>query len=432
MRSPFGRRNPPLPPQIQRSTVRSVRTSRSYSKYHCRGSFVSSVHSPIVCHPYDPTLPTFVRSLTSIFSFKAAKSRSPTRTNDPDFRAQPLHSCLVHREPSSPPLSHPSPPLPRPVRRTSLPQNLVTIPLRACCPDCIHTTEECLQMGELWQEKFSRGARRRRSASLDASSPPSCSLDAASGSTLCSALGTASNHGSGIRRSVLAITVDEVDQRRKSLDLLNGVPPNLSFSHILDDPTPSPTRSGHGHDKDESTSSIASATSSASYFSDDPNATPYSSQRKSSPQTGTIAEEDEAELFPLPSPRRSPSNSPKPSPSPSPRVSPIPSPSSSTASLRPPPLIRSDSPSRDSLSGSAEGSEESAGSTRPYRRPGRGRDERGLLKPDAPPSSSVSQRQTSPLQREVSRRPSTGSSSAAAAAPPSIALRPSRRRRRRQ
>ena len=42
-----------------------------------------------------------------------------------------------------------------------------------CCPDCIHVTDTCLKEGEHWQEIFSKGAHRRRSASLDLSAGPS-------------------------------------------------------------------------------------------------------------------------------------------------------------------------------------------------------------------------------------------------------------------
>lgn len=43
----------------------------------------------------------------------------------------------------------------------------MTIPLRPCCPDCFSATERAVMMGENWTEKFTRAARRRRSASTD-------------------------------------------------------------------------------------------------------------------------------------------------------------------------------------------------------------------------------------------------------------------------
>jgi len=80
---------------------------------------------------------------------------------------EPLPPCLVHREPSAVPYT----PRPKPNRRPSLTlpptQPIATVSLRTCCADCVHITEECLKEQELWQEKFTRGARRRRSASLD-------------------------------------------------------------------------------------------------------------------------------------------------------------------------------------------------------------------------------------------------------------------------
>lgn len=61
--------------------------------------------------------------------------------------------------------SHPrrhfrSPSLPLPPR-----PDVITIPLRQCCLECLSATEESLREGEEWQEKFTRGARRRRSSS---------------------------------------------------------------------------------------------------------------------------------------------------------------------------------------------------------------------------------------------------------------------------
>uniref|UniRef100_A0A0W0F2G7 Uncharacterized protein n=1 Tax=Moniliophthora roreri TaxID=221103 RepID=A0A0W0F2G7_MONRR len=47
---------------------------------------------------------------------------------------------------------------------------VVTVPLRACCPDCFHITEECSRTGDKWEERFSKGARRRRGSSVSSSS----------------------------------------------------------------------------------------------------------------------------------------------------------------------------------------------------------------------------------------------------------------------
>ncbi|KAF9814822.1 hypothetical protein IEO21_04930 [Rhodonia placenta] len=92
------------------------------------------------------------------------KSRSPTRLN------QPLVPCIVNHDPASPP---PPPGLHRhrAARQTSLSPRLhshvITVPLRSCCPDCVAPTEDSLRLGDSWQERFTRAARRRRSSSAD-------------------------------------------------------------------------------------------------------------------------------------------------------------------------------------------------------------------------------------------------------------------------
>ena len=43
----------------------------------------------------------------------------------------------------------------------------MTIPLRPCCPNCFSATESATLQGDEWTEKFTRAARRRRSASTD-------------------------------------------------------------------------------------------------------------------------------------------------------------------------------------------------------------------------------------------------------------------------
>ncbi len=44
---------------------------------------------------------------------------------------------------------------------------MATVPLRACCSNCFHAAEQSLQEGDQWKEKFTRGARRLRRASVD-------------------------------------------------------------------------------------------------------------------------------------------------------------------------------------------------------------------------------------------------------------------------
>ncbi|KAK0206665.1 hypothetical protein DFS33DRAFT_1273081 [Desarmillaria ectypa] len=105
---------------------------------------------------------------------------------------EPLLPCLVHREQrsvsthSSPTIHHT---IPAALTRTaSLPMTdhtgkpVATVPLRACCPNCFHTTEQSLQEGDRWKEKFTRGARRLRRASIDysastASAPTSLDMN---------------------------------------------------------------------------------------------------------------------------------------------------------------------------------------------------------------------------------------------------------------
>ncbi|KZT68853.1 hypothetical protein DAEQUDRAFT_766046 [Daedalea quercina L-15889] len=112
----------------------------------------------------------------------AIRARSPSRS---DCIHQPLVPCLVHHyhhftsDPSTSPSSFAQTPR-RPLRAASVPSSsrpipsaqTVTVPLRPCCPDCVHSTEACLTQGVHWQEKFTRGALRlrRRASSLDARS----------------------------------------------------------------------------------------------------------------------------------------------------------------------------------------------------------------------------------------------------------------------
>ncbi|KAI9460134.1 hypothetical protein BJY52DRAFT_1415842 [Lactarius psammicola] len=85
----------------------------------------------------------------------------------------PLSPPPIHRHSSLPPT--PTTTSARP-RAPSLPplqrSERVTIPLRPCCPNCFSATERAAMMGENWTEKFSRSARRRRSASADNHSYP--------------------------------------------------------------------------------------------------------------------------------------------------------------------------------------------------------------------------------------------------------------------
>lgn len=252
-----------------------------------------------------------------------AKSRSPSRSPGPP--TAPLPPCLVHRSlpPSSPPLE------PRRVftRRPSLPLSLpspvklVTVPLRACCPDCIHITEECMREGDLWKEKFSRGARRRRSASLDTGpivavqvqNTPALSTSTSNPSLRSGFAAVACPNGKEALVSssfprAFSITVDEVDKRRKSQEFTDADVDRVYQESISRGDKRSPTKVS------------------------------FPPKVSASP----IEEEDEDQLFPLPSPRRSPNASP----SPSVNSSPSPSPNASTSCLGAAALA---SASRDSL-----------------------------------------------------------------------------------
>ncbi|KAI8983316.1 hypothetical protein BD414DRAFT_490555 [Trametes punicea] len=136
------------------------------------------------------------------------KPRSPSRG---DTAHKPLMSCLVHSpEPAS--ASGPfaqSPPRANRPRRASVPSpaqtDAVTVPLRACCAQCYSSIDKCMQEGDHWQVRFSKGAARRRKSVSEPHAPsPSrsarrCLRDAMPGFD-----------------SVIA--VDEVDRRRRSAE----------------------------------------------------------------------------------------------------------------------------------------------------------------------------------------------------------------------
>jgi hypothetical protein len=275
-------------------SLMSMKTSTSFSKFRYPSELQMSCYS---CNHGD---------LTVHGSFMS-KPRSPSRD-----RAQPLSPCLVRRQATSP-----SPSRPTPVRQSSLNMpprtDVVTIPLRSCCNNCFHTTEESLREGIEWHEKFSRAARRRRSTSLDSSGFPA----------ICEAGPSFS--------AKLAINVDEVEKRQKS----HG-------------------SAGVNHEKGQSPSSSDSGS----------NRSPVSSSNRVEKVAPIVEEDDDDQLFPLPSPRRSPTSSPVPSP---------------TASLSC--LAAS---SRDSLPISNRGSTSSCEDS--DSRVGKGRCTKGLLTPDRSPS----------------------------------------------
>jgi hypothetical protein len=194
----------------------------------------------------------------------------------------------------------------------------VKIPLRSCCENCVHITEESLKEGIEWREKFSRAARRKRSSSLDSSGFAGIATFEV-GSSFSASLG---------------LNVDEVDKRRHSREFT----------------------------EQEIESSVSSDNSDDGRRSS-----------KETPRVSPIEEEDDDQLFPLPSPRRTPSSSP------------VPSPHTSTFCL-------GSSSSRDSLTNSVASSDDSMSRVR------KTRCERGMLTPDASPS--IPTYVPSSLQRE--------------------------------
>ncbi|KAL0960117.1 hypothetical protein HGRIS_011759 [Hohenbuehelia grisea] len=287
--------------------------------------------------PSSPPEESHVILKVPLLSFSPKKSRSsPTSP-------KPLSPCLVHRAtgqflvPSSSPLKarrprtpnrSPSMPLPTTVHQFPEPGgiHLATIPLRACCPDCFPITEQCMKEGVVWEEKFTRGARRRRSASLDSdthdlcghplhsplSVPPVCAGDAdiqviaglakqphggfaaVYPQDLCASPIVASSSRLSSTGPPRAITVDEVDKRRRSGE----------FCSTMIEMCPP-------HQREVSGSSFNSTSSAVSSTYDEPMSPMYDPRK---PSASPIAEldEDEDELFPLPSPRRSPCVSPVP------------------------------------------------------------------------------------------------------------------------
>ncbi|KDQ52965.1 hypothetical protein JAAARDRAFT_61551 [Jaapia argillacea MUCL 33604] len=316
--------------------------------------------------------------------FKVSVPRIITKSPRPgqlsECSSPPMPPCLVHHEPGSPR----SPPA-RHIRRTSTTTastsprpDAVIIPLRACCPDCYPITEESLKEGDEWKEKFTRGARRRRSASSGSETSswePPVNGARAHHHTDCP------SSGPGIT-AIKVINVDEVDKRRRSQD------------HLEDDEYRRNAVIVHAQKPSLSLSSCSSRRSASDpgaaggggYFGSCASETGQPGARRS-----PIQEEDEDQLFPLPSPRRSPSASP----------SPTPSPNGSSSCLAPcgngsgDSLGRSPSTSSTSDEAPASNKENNHASTKSTGKSKRvkGRCEKGLLAPD--PSRSKSSPTTS-------------------------------------
>jgi len=255
----------------------------------------------------EPQAQSLIRKLGKSFTFPLLKPRSPEVEPDPRARTieerfgergsglspkrsrvspsparddPPLVPCIVnHDSPSSPVASSSTSGFSRiPRRRASLPTpssraDVVTIPLRPCCVACEPIWEESQKEGDQWKEKFTRGARRRRSLSSEAR-PIVHHRHGSFDST----------HSFG-HSPALTIKVDEVDKRRCSGE---GRPVVVDPGSPIDLPADPERR--HASD-----SLVPSSLSTMG--------------RVKTP----IPEDDEDQLFPLP--KRSPSTSPVPSPS---------------------------------------------------------------------------------------------------------------------
>lgn len=259
-----------------------------------------------------------------------------------------------------------------PVRRPSLPiyhrrDDAATVPLRPCCEACEHTMEESLREGENWQEKFTRGAKRRRSSSLDNNDInglfrlPTHTRNASFSkefSVLSACLDDVAESSRYGAKTAFSLTVDEVDKRRKSIDAnRESLEPfhapgasstaGAAFSSLSPgSPYSGSPRYPRSLGRDRDSSSIISSNSTMDELM--PDILDPRHRLRSSP----IEEEDEAQLFPLPSPRRSPSGTP------SPRLSPVPSPRISSSGL-PAGVTLSASSSRESVASKMGSSQES-------------------------------------------------------------------------
>ena len=218
--------------------------------------------------PRSVTLPS-ISLYHLIASSLQTRVQSPTRSAD----VVPLTPCLVHRSPElGLPTTHRRHPSKSSV--ASIHADLVTVPLRPCCTACQEITDAARLQGDAWPERFSHAARYRRSLSVD-SQPRTLTV---AGSAAAASFGSLA-HG-------VPISVDEVDKRHKSglvsdVVCLNDTDMAEQGRHCCVDPPSTPIRV---------------------------------------PQLVTnIPEEaiddDEDQLFPLPSPKRTPCSSAAPSPS---------------------------------------------------------------------------------------------------------------------
>ncbi|KAI6028968.1 hypothetical protein EDC04DRAFT_2715567 [Pisolithus marmoratus] len=244
-------------------------TKRTRTRQPCRPqTFTSSVRKNI--HPWQKQglHPT-------------TRVQSPTRCIDPT----PLTPCLVHRS-----LSNDVPGSPSTSRRTRsksptshIRTDLITVPLRPCCAACQAVTDQARSQGDTWMERFSPAAYYRRCRSTD--NEPRTITVAGSGASAF--------YGSLARD--ISISVDEVDKRRRSSDSTLVTSSSLPDDIIASEekqPLDSPS-SGRGR----------------------PSLSPIRVPQLATHGIEEVPDDDEEDqLFPLPSPRRSPCSSATPSP----------------------------------------------------------------------------------------------------------------------
>ncbi|KJA29495.1 hypothetical protein HYPSUDRAFT_523809 [Hypholoma sublateritium FD-334 SS-4] len=343
--------------------------------------------------------------------FRRRASRSPgpharAASTSPVVPRAPLPSCLVHQHQDPGPSAAPLSPVRRPAPGPSSPPLScpppLTVPLRPCCAACEAATDDALAGGDAWKIHFTRGAKRRRSASLEqplaAASPFAALADVDTPVRTFAALSAAIDgtlpivRGGAAVATAFALRVDEVDQRRRAFSFSHeeehyaalrrhaGSPPPpppivpLASSAAAISPSPVSPVPVHPYasllapegyrlraspiaeeDSDARGSSLSLASAHSSTRSASGQSTrstgsgsaralgkgraPRRANTAVAPPPG--ADEDDADLFPLP--RRSPSGTPSPRASPSPRGSPVlgsfggyfasASPSASTSSL---------------------------------------------------------------------------------------------------
>ncbi|KAI5997830.1 hypothetical protein F5J12DRAFT_850638 [Pisolithus orientalis] len=217
------------------------------------------------------------------------RMQSPTRCTD----SMPLTPCLVHRSVSVGATVVPGSPSTSRRTRSKSPTSpmrtdLITVPLRPCCAACQEVTDAARSQGDTWTERFSPAAYYRRCHSTD-SQPRTITV-----------AGSAASAFYGSLARDIPISVDEVDKRRRSIDgasiTSSNVPGDTSAS--VEKPLPvapdSPS-SAHGRPRLSPIRVPQLATYQISEEVDD--------------------NDEEDQLFPLPSPRRSPCSSATPSPS---------------------------------------------------------------------------------------------------------------------